>query len=190
MDLSAVILAGGKGARMDGQDKGLVQFQGRRMVEWPLDLVRPLASRVLISCNRNMTDYMPLADSVVCDRIAGLLGPLAGVHAAMQIVETKALLVLPCDTPLLTADLLEKLINTALENPAAIVHFIDEEGAHPLHAVIPMSLQQDLEDYLIDGGRGVQKWYARHNTLTIMVGKQESKALANMNTLLDLEERG
>ena len=74
MQISAVILAGGEGTRLGGVDKGLIEFKGRRMIEWTLDIVRPCVSQLLISCNRNITDYMPLGDSVVCDRIAGSLG--------------------------------------------------------------------------------------------------------------------
>ena len=95
MELSVVILAGGQGQRMGGLDKGLVVFNDRRMIEWVLDTVRPLTTQLMISCNRNITDYMPLADSVVCDRIAGSLGPLAGIHAAMESMTATHLLVLP-----------------------------------------------------------------------------------------------
>lgn len=187
MELSAVVLAGGKGARMEGVDKGLIDFKGRKMIVWSLALAKPLVSRLLISCNRNITDYMPLADAIVCDRIAGSLGPLAGVHAAMEVVESSALLVLPCDTPLMTKSLLQRLVSAAADDPHSIVYFVDEGGAHPLHAVIPLALKQDLEDFLLDGGRGVQKWYARHPCVQVKLDEQERGMLANMNTLLDLE---
>ena len=189
MDLSAVVLAGGKGTRMEGVDKGLIEFKGRKMIEWSLALAKPFAERLLISCNRNITDYMSLADAIVCDRIAGSLGPLAGVHAAMEVIDTSALLVLPCDTPLLKADLVERLVAVATENPASIVYLVDEAGAHPLHAIIPVSLKQDLEDYLIDGGRGVQKWYLRHKSVQIKVEGENRQSLSNINTLIELEER-
>jgi len=187
MNLSAVVLAGGQSSRMGGVDKGLVEFDGRKMVEWSLDAARPIVSRLLISCNRNITDYMPLADSVVCDRISGSLGPLAGVHAAMEVVETHALLVLPCDTPLITVGLLEKLIASAVESPGSIIYFVGEAGAHPLHAIIPLTLKQSLEDYLIDGGRAVQKWYAKHSVVEVELSAQEELLMVNVNRVEELK---
>jgi len=187
MNLSAVVLAGGQSSRMGGVDKGLIEFDGRKMVEWSLDAARPFVSRLLISCNRNITDYMPLADSVVCDRISGSLGPLAGVHAAMEVIETNALLVLPCDTPLITAGLLEKLIVSAAESSGSIIYFVGEAGAHPLHAIIPLALKQSLEDYLIDGGRAVQKWYARHSVVEVRLSAQEESLMVNVNRVEELK---
>jgi len=187
MDLSAVVLAGGQSSRMGGVDKGLVEFNGRKMVEWSLDVARPFVSKLLISCNRNITDYMPLADSVVCDRISGSLGPLAGVHAAMEVVETASLLVLPCDTPLVNARIVEKLIHCAAENPASIIFLSGESGAHPLHAVVPLALKQDLEDYLIDDGRAVQKWYARHDVVKVSMSEQEELLMLNVNRAEELK---
>jgi len=112
---------------------------------------------------------------------------LAGVHAAMEVVETHALLVLPCDTPLITADLLEKLIVSAADSPGSIIYFVGEAGAHPLHAIIPLALKQDLEDYLIDGGRSVQKWYANHPVVEVKLTAQEELLMVNVNRTEELK---
>ncbi|MCJ8298663.1 MAG: molybdenum cofactor guanylyltransferase [Pseudomonadales bacterium] len=182
MNFSAVVLAGGQGSRMGGLDKGIVQYRGKKMIEWTLDVVRPLVSQLLISCNRNLTDYMPLADSVVCDRIAGSLGPLAGVHAAMESAASATLLVLPCDTPLINRSIVEKILLTAAENPNAIIVLAEGEFLHPLHAAIPVALKQSLEDYLIDGGRAVRKWYYQHAVIELQITAEESEGLVNINT--------
>ena len=110
MAISAVVLAGGQATRMSGQDKGLVPFKERKLVEWSLDVISLFVEQVIISCNRNIGDYMPLADSVVCDRLAGFLGPLAGVHAALLVNQSESLLVLPCDTPFIGSELISRLI--------------------------------------------------------------------------------
>jgi len=187
MEFSAVVLAGGQGSRMNGLDKGIVQYRGRKMIEWSLDVVRPLVSQLLVSCNRNLTDYMPLVDSVVCDRIAGSLGPLAGIHAAMESAASATLLVLPCDTPLITRPVIERLMQAATENPDAIIVLAEGKFLHPLHAVIPLALKQSLEDYLIDGGRAVRKWYEQHVVVELQITEQESAALKNINTAEQLQ---
>ncbi len=191
MQISAVILAGGEGTRLGGVDKGLIEFKGRKMIEWTLDVVKPHVSQLLISCNRNITDYMPLGDSVVCDRIAGSLGPLAGIHAALESLTSQSaqdtlqehvLLVLPCDTPLVNKSIVERLLSAAQKSPESIILLVEEDFKHPLHAVIPVSLKQDLENYLIDGGRAVRKWYQQHNVVEVKISNTEQVALANVNT--------
>ena len=190
MQISAVILAGGEGTRLGGVDKGLIEFKGRRMIEWTLDIVRPCVSQLLISCNRNITDYMPLGDSVVCDRIAGSVGPLAGIHAALESLtsessgksnESHSLLVLPCDTPLVDKTIVERLLKAAEQSPHSIIVLVEKgehkDFLHPLHAVIPVSLKVDLGDYLIDGGGAVRKWYMQHSVVEVFLQNTEQTAL-------------
>jgi molybdopterin-guanine dinucleotide biosynthesis protein A len=188
MMVSTVVLAGGQASRMGGVDKGLVTFKDKKMVQWTLDVVAPLSSQLIISCNRNMSDYVALADSVVCDRIAGFLGPLAGIHAAMESASESALLVLPCDTPLINKHIISKLLDAAQKHPEAIIFLTQGKFAHPLHAVIPLKFKANLETYLIDGGRGVRKWYMQHDVVEIAVSDKEGEALVNINTLQELED--
>ncbi len=187
MELSVVVLAGGQGQRMGGLDKGLVAFNNRKMIEWVLDAVRPFATQLMISCNRNITAYMSLADSVVCDRIAGSLGPLAGVHAAMESMTATHLMVLPCDTPKISRAVIEQLIEVAQLHPQAIVFLKDAEFVHPLHAIVPLSLKSSLEDYLLAGGRAVRKWYYQHPVVEVPVDAVGRAGLVNINSSADLE---
>lgn len=190
MAIATVILAGGQASRLGGQDKGLVQFKGRKMVSWTLDAIAPFSSQVIISCNRNISDYIALADSVVCDRIAGFLGPLAGIHAAMESVSDHSLLVLPCDTPLISERIISMLLHSANNNPEAIVFLAQGKFAHPLHAVIPTKHQTDLEAYLIDGNRGVRNWYLRHEIVEVQLSEADAPALLNINTTRELAQLG
>lgn len=194
MQISVVVLAGGKGTRLGGADKGLLEVNGRKMIEMTLDVVKPFAEQTLISCNRNMGDYMPLADSVVCDRISGALGPLAGIHAALESLSACAqvnsealLLVLPCDTPLITTDIIKRLIAAAKASPNSIIVLADGEFLHPLHAIIPVKLKPSLEDFLLDDGRAVRKWYQLHEMVTVELEAAEQDALANVNTEQQLQ---
>jgi molybdopterin-guanine dinucleotide biosynthesis protein A len=105
----------------------------------------------------------------------------------MESASAPLLLVLPCDTPLLKASLIQRLIECALEHCDSIVCLEDGEYSHPLHAVIPLSLKQSLEDYLIGGGRSVVKWYAMHQVIRLKVSSEESVTLANINRPSDIE---
>jgi molybdenum cofactor guanylyltransferase len=188
MSVSTVVLAGGQSSRMGGQDKGLLTFRDKKMVQWTLDVVKPVTCQLIISCNRNISDYIALADSVVCDRIAGFLGPLAGIHAAMESATQSSLLVVPCDTPLINKNIISLLLEAAQKNPEAIVFLTQGTFAHPLHAVIPLKFKTDLENYLIDGGRAVRKWYMQHDIIEVPISDADAMALVNINTQQELEK--
>ena len=82
-ELTGVILAGGEGRRMGGADKGLQLLDGRPLVHWVLDRLRPQVGRVVISANRNLDRYREFGCPVLSDTLAGFAGPLAGLQAAM-----------------------------------------------------------------------------------------------------------
>lgn len=97
--VAAVILAGGQGRRMGGADKGLLDYRGRPLVEWVLDALAPQVAEILISANRNLDRYARYGRRVLPDALPDFPGPLAGVLAALDAVDTEWLLAVPCDTP-------------------------------------------------------------------------------------------
>ena len=82
-DITGVILAGGRGSRMGGQDKGLIEFNGRPLVEHLLAALQPQTGALLITANRNQERYQVYQLPVVNDELTGFQGPLAGFAAAM-----------------------------------------------------------------------------------------------------------
>ncbi len=182
--LEAVILAGGQGSRMGGCDKGLVALGPRPLVEWTVETVRPLVERLIISCNRNEPRYRLLADAVVSDQLAGFPGPLAGIQSALDIARGSHLLILPCDTPWVSRELLQQLAAEARKHPDAIV--VTEQGGRlePLHAVIPVAYAASLTDYLQSGQRAVRRWYQQYPIR--MVSACDQQQLANINTPQEL----
>lgn len=76
---SILLLAGGRGQRMGGQDKGLLPWQGKPLIAHIQAVVRPLTDDLIISCNRNQDHYRPFADQLVSDAQADF--PAAGRRA-------------------------------------------------------------------------------------------------------------
>jgi molybdenum cofactor guanylyltransferase len=107
--VTGVVLAGGLGRRMGGEDKGLVELAGRAMVEYVLDALRPQVGPLLINANRNLDRYGAYGQPVIGDTLQGYLGPLAGVLSALQRLETDFLVTAPCDAPLIAPDLVARL---------------------------------------------------------------------------------
>lgn len=186
MKISVLVLAGGKATRMGGVDKGLALFDGRTMIDRAIDVVSGCSDDVIISCNRNHDIYQQLSAKVVADQMGGYLGPLAGVHAALAVAKGEHLLVIPCDTPLLSVEEVELLVAKSEANPSAIVVLSDGEFVHPLHAVIPVGLALSLTQYLRSGKRSVQGWYQQHETCYVQLTTEQSKRLINVNNTQQL----
>lgn len=180
-DISGVVLAGGQGQRMGGQDKGWVEYQQRPMVEYAVSLLRPVVSNLLISCNRNQSRYAALADGVVSDELTGFQGPLAGIQAALRQCQTDYLLVVPCDTPLLSEQVVQRLLDALQDNPGHICVLTEEQWWHPLHVVIPVACAASLDEWLEEGRRGVQGWIRQHAFSTVDVSDL-AEQMRNLNS--------
>ena len=188
---SVLLLAGGRGQRMGGADKGLLDWQGRPLIAWLHELVRPLTDDLLISCNRNAERYAPFADRLVTDAPSDngngdFQGPLAGIRAGLRIAHQENLLVLPCDAPQLDRQLLEALLSLAGER-AVVVR--QGEFLEPLFSVIPRALHADLEQAWQAGERSPQRWLRSLDPLTVECPLGDPR-LANFNTPDLLTTRG
>lgn len=155
--LSVVVLAGGEGRRMGGQDKGLIPYRGRPMIEHVLGNIPDDVARILISANRNLDTYGRYAQ-VVRDAGPGYAGPLAGILAAMENVQTPYLMVLPCDTPKLPQDLLTRLHAAMVKEDADVAIACSDERCHYVIVMLKTTLQQKLRDYLAGDQHRVGQW--------------------------------
>lgn len=109
--ITGVILAGGRGRRMGGVDKGLLELRGRPLAAWVAERLAPQVDELLVSANRNGERYAAIGYRVVGDRIPGFAGPLAGLHAALKVAAHQLVATVPCDSPFLPADLVLRLFS-------------------------------------------------------------------------------
>lgn len=182
-DIAAVILAGGRGTRMDGADKGLVDYQQRPLVEWVLQAIRPQVGEVLISANRNLDVYAHYGCRVIEDALPDFPGPLAGVLAAMDAVDTPWLLVTPCDSPHLPPNLAQNLWEAAHAVDVPIALAADSQREHYTTMLVQTRLADSLRDYLHSGQRAVHAWQQGFHPARAMFARDD---LQNFNTRLDL----
>ena len=106
---SCIILAGGEGKRVGGRDKGLINYQGKPLVQHVINTVAAQCDDILISANRNIKDYENYGYKVISDAANHYLGPMAGIAATLPACKNEQVLVVPCDMPLLPNNLIEKL---------------------------------------------------------------------------------
>ncbi|MHB1092734.1 molybdenum cofactor guanylyltransferase MobA [Thiobacillus sp.] len=182
--MAAVILAGGQGRRMGGADKGLMDYRGRPLVEWVLAALEPQVAEIVISANRNLERYATYGRRVLSDTLPDYPGPLAGVLAALQVVAADWLLVVPCDTPHLPADLALRLLGAAQLEEVPLAVAADHERIHHSCFLVHADQREPLADFLGRGERAVRRWQALLSSTTV---RFDSAAFANLNRPDDLQ---
>jgi molybdopterin-guanine dinucleotide biosynthesis protein A len=182
-ELHALVLAGGRGSRMGGVDKGLQLLDGRPLAAHVMQRLAPQAGHMLVSANRNLDAYAALGQPVLPDP-PGLefAGPLAGMLAGLNALPDDAwLLTAPCDCPGVPLDLAERLLAAAEPHGLA---FAQAAREHPTHALLHTRLRAPLAAHLQGGGRAVLRWMCAqpHGVAHF----DDEAAFANLNHLVDL----
>jgi molybdenum cofactor guanylyltransferase len=184
LDITGLILAGGMGRRMDSRDKGLVEFRGKTMVAHAVDRLRPQVASLVVNANRNIETYAAFGFPVVSDEVSGFAGPLAGLHSGMRTCETALIATVPCDSPFLPLDLIDRL-HAPLQSQDADIAVASTGGQlQPVFALYKTSLIASLEKFLSEGGRKIDKWYEQHKT--VAVDFEDELAFSNINSAEEL----
>ena len=189
--VTGVILAGGRARRMDGADKGLTSVAGLPLVEHLLATLRGQVRSIMINANRNVARYSAYGVPVFSDALSGYQGPLAGIHRALCLADTEYVLSVPCDTPRLPHDLVQRMLSAVHQQGATVCVAHDGRRLHPVIALMHRSLAADLLGYLDAGNRKVEDWLRRHAPAVADFSDQP-EAFVNLNTLEEcrmLEER-
>ncbi len=180
---SAGILAGGAGSRFGGMDKGWIELRGRPLIEWTIEAVRPQATEVLVSANRNLERYRALGVTVLGDagRAEGdggsYDGPLAGLVRLLGAAGHEWLLCLPCDAVRIPADLGRQFALAIEASAADIAVLADADGLHPTFCLVRTSLAADARRCFEEGERGLKRWFSRHR-----LERVEGATPVNINT--------
>ena len=193
-EITGLILAGGRGTRMGGIDKGLQAFRGLALVQHALNrLQRGGVSRCLINANRNLAAYAAFGTPVWPDEMADYAGPLAGFLTGLAHCETPYLLTVPCDTPLFPMDLAVRLAEALAREDAdiAMAAAKEEDGQirpQPVFCLLRAALLESLVRFTHDGGRKIDRWTALHKTVLVPFDApgDDPKAFFNANTLAEL----
>ncbi|MGB0714161.1 MAG: molybdenum cofactor guanylyltransferase MobA, partial [Gammaproteobacteria bacterium] len=156
--LTAFILAGGRGSRMGGRDKGLLTFKGRPLIEHVLHALAPQVDGIVINANRYLDSYAAFGYPVVADTRPGRFGPLAGFITAMELSPTHRFVIVPCDGPYLPPDLVQGLQQAAGESPSGIAMAHDGNHAQPVYALLHRGLMPSLEHCLEAGHGKALRW--------------------------------
>jgi len=160
--VTGVILSGGRATRMGGTDKGLIPVNGRPMITWVIEVLRPQVADVLVNANRNLERYREFGCPVIDDGDREFRGPLAGIASGLRAAGTRYVAFAPCDSPLVCSDLVARLYKALSSADARIAVAHDGERLQPVFALLERNLLDDLVKYLDGGGRKIDRWYDEH----------------------------
>lgn len=197
-DITGLILAGGRGSRMGGVDKGLQNFNGIPLALHTLMRLGPQVESVMVNANRNLSAYESFGASVWPDASADFAGPLSGFLVGLERAETPYVLTVPCDTPRLPLDLAERLAKALVREDADIAMAAapetDEHGnvqvrTQPVFCLMKIELSESLVKFTHSGGRKIDAWTAQHKTVLVPFDTDgdDPLAFANVNTLTELQ---
>ena len=183
--VAGVILAGGLARRMNNQDKGLILYHGRPLVCYAIDALAGTVSEIIISANRNIELYRQFGPPVMPDLTATFDGPLAGILTAMLHTEAEVLVVLPCDSPLILTEHVQKLLTVRAEHDADIAAAHDGERLHPVFLALKTAMKDSLQSYLASGERRIDRWIEQHR-LVLADFSATPEIFINVNTMTQL----
>ena len=154
-----VILAGGKGKRMGGKEKALVNLLDRPLISYILEKISGKVAPIALNVNTNLKEFKKFGYKMLEDPIKGHLGPLVGILASLnwaKNLDQKWVLTLPCDTPFLPKNLIVSLIDAKNENPDIDLVVAKSKGfKHPVIALWKTSNNIKLKNAIEDGIRKI-----------------------------------
>ena len=188
--ITGLILAGGRGSRMGGVDKGLQNHQGMALALYTLLRLGPQVGHVIINANRNLGAYESFGVPVWPDPIGEYAGPLAGFLAGLEHCETPLMLTVPCDTPNFPADLATRLA-AALDAEDADLAYAStledgREQRQPVFCLLKSELSESLVAFLHGGGHKIDAWFAQHRAVAVRF--DDASAFFNANTAAELAQ--
>ncbi len=183
--ITGLILAGGRGSRMGGTDKGLQPFHGLPLAVHALQRLQPQVGVVLINANRNLADYAAFGAPVWPDaEPLAYAGPLAGFATGLAHCDTPWLLTAPCDCPLFPLDLAQRLAQGALAASAEVAMARVGGRTQPVFCLLRADLLQSLKHFLDAGGSKIDAWTATRHT--VEVDFDHPGDFENVNSLTEL----
>ncbi|MDY7544972.1 molybdenum cofactor guanylyltransferase MobA [Glaciimonas sp. CA11.2] len=189
--ITGLILAGGRGSRMGGVDKGLQTVSDVPMVAHVIATLAPQVGSLMISANRNLSAYATFGVPVWPDANNDFAGPLAGIQAGLKNCQTPYLVTAPCDSPFLPDNVVSELAK-ALENTAADIAVAATSGINskiqpqPVFMLMQTTVLIDLTAFIDEGGRKIEIWYRRLHYTEVLF--QDATPFRNINTPNELRE--
>lgn len=190
MRFSAIILSGGRATRMGGVDKGLVKLHGKPLIAHVISRLAPQVDELFINANRELDQYQNFGYPVLADETQNFLGPLAGFQLALKNAKHDYVCIVPCDSPFLPENLVQKLFAALKENHAEIAVASSDQNSHPVFCLCKKNVLPSLEAFIGSGQGKVSAWQKSLRYIEVDFTEPNdhgaTKAFLNLNTLEEL----
>ncbi len=189
-EITGLILAGGRGSRMGGIDKGLQIHLGMPLAMHALLRLGPQVGEVMVNANRNLGAYDSMGVPVWPDALPDYPGPLAGFLTGLEHCETPYLVSVPCDSPLFPEDLVARLAAGLVAEDAELAMAATREDGElrlqPVFCLMHSGVLESLVRFTGGGQRKIDAWTASLRMATVVF--DDVQAFANANTLAELQQ--
>jgi len=189
-NIAAAILCGGKASRMKGLDKAFALFQGKPLIEYPLQLCKSLFSEIIIVGNQKKSQERIGRNLLFVQDFYKDCGPMAGIHSGLKKTKKEAVFFFSCDTPFLSEGIVRDLISNYRAFPCDILVPAIKDYIEPLCGIYKKGLEGEIERLLLEGkGYSVRRLFQICETryLSLEDTWENRRAFININTLKDLE---
>lgn len=176
---TGLVLAGGRGSRMGGADKGLLTFNREPLVVQIARRLRAQVDVLLVNANRSLDAYRALGFEPLPDRFPDYAGPLAGMATGLHAAQSDWLLCVPCDSPFVPDDYAARM-HAARAAADADIAMATCDGRQPVFALLPLRLRDDLDAALAGGERKIDRWFGRHRLVEVDFSDRP-EAFINLN---------
>lgn len=184
--VTGLILAGGRGSRLGGIDKGLLDLAGAPLVQRVAQRLAGQVGTRLLSANRNLDRYRALGFEPLTDSPYPDAGPLAGLRAGLRACTTPWLLAVPCDMPFLPIDLCERLLWAAPADDWRARVPGDGTRHHYACLLLPRTALAQVESALDSGRRSVRELLHTIGWIGVDFAASDPQAFCNINAPADL----
>ncbi len=191
-EITGLVLAGGRGSRMGGVDKGLQNFQGMPLALHAVLRLGPQVGSLMVNANRNLAAYESMGVPVWPDATTDFPGPLAGFLAGLERCETAYLVTVPCDSPQFPADLVVRLSAALQAEDADLAMAVTREAdgmlqTHPVFCLMKTGLMESLVAFMAGGQRRIDRWTGQHRCAQVLFDREgDAAGFFNANTLDEL----
>lgn len=182
-DLAVFILCGGKKSQ-EQSDKGLVLFKDKPFIEHIIKAILPITNNIQLVTNSTDYDYLDYKKirDIEIDK-----GPLGGIYTALYYSETEFSMILSCDIPLISTELLSELIEKH-DDEAVITVLSSESRIHPLIGIYAKKILPDIKEAIDRGDLKLMNLIVKVPHQIINFDENQNQKFMNINSLDELND--
>ena len=181
-NITGIILAGGKSSRM-GTDKGFLLLNNKPFLQYSIEALKPLVEEILIVSDNKSYDVFGFKR---INDITKNAGPVAGICSGLEASTTEYNLILSCDIPLISSDLLQKIINN-IDDTSEVIQVESNGKSMPLIAMYKKKVTSTFKTLLLGNERRLRVAIKNCKSKNIVLEKKYEFSTMNVNTQTELK---